>query len=335
MRNTKVNLKDWKTYIQLLCIVFILFILITEIATPIYEIVRSFTNGSLYDKKSLDDLIESTQNFHAGMLSLIFITLFISLIKKQVNVYTIAISLLFSFPISLYLIMDENIHPLFEEYGVFFFLKYSSFGVNPQYTRIVLFLTLFSIFTILMFFRKYRNLDRSFVWLISFVSITVIMLFHMAIPMGMLRYAKIERLETFKTETVFQPIERVCEKYKCIKETEDYFKENDEDIYNAKPALKNAIKTLNDPSFKYSHYVGTTGDFIGTRYVFYNCFKNQGEATCIIDNDALKLYGKYSKLWFGFLTGIAHSIWFFFGMGLLFLHKKRKVKKIFNPTNLV
>lgn len=311
--------------------IIVIILICADIVYPLISVIAGFFSKEIFLPKEMSTYADLIVNAHAKMLSLIVITLLMSLMFKKTTIITISASIIVAFFLNPYEFMDSVIHAFLLNIGLYNNLLINNIKeINPQYTRITIFSTLFFVFTILMFSKKYRNIDRSFIWLICFVSAVVIFLFHIAIPMGMLKYTKNERFEQFKIENSYKKQEELCSKYLCLTENSEELTSNNNLLLSN--SINRVINTMKDPSFKYKIWVGQNGDFIGTEYIFYICKKENNIVTCAIDSKAMKDYGKQSLIWFAFLTTFAQTVWFVFGIILLLIHKKHLTKRIFNPN---
>lgn len=321
----------------ILPIIFLFYISVIEVIPTIWLIIKSYFDGSFLKLSFLTEAVQDVMYVHASLMSSIFLILLFILFSRKINLFTFALLVFCGFYLPVYTFLDLDLHPFLFEHGFYNIINSNgSSQINPQYTRIFTFLISIAALTLIILFKKQRTIDRSFIWLISFVSIIVLFIFHIAIPMGMLKYTKLQRLGEF-TELMYQiPVKQFCSNRDCVLASDngvikqEYFNSGvDNNIYLSK--VSNIITYMSEnPSM--NQFVDYDGDFIGTKTTFYSCIKNDNSIFCAIDNQYMKHYGQYSQLWFAFLTLCAHYVWLFLGGGMLFLHKFRKVKKVFNPA---
>lgn len=145
--------------------------------------------------------------------------------------------------------------------------------------------------------------------------------------MGILKYTKNQRFAEFSNTVNSSSVEYLCSTFDCVTPDEEFkvfYVSNNFPNLNSEINTKLQFIAQNKTNF----ISGSMGDFIGTKYVFFACKKIDSQTKCIINNNPMKLYGVISKLWFSFLTSIAHCFWFFGGLFLLFLHKTKRIRKI-------
>lgn len=312
---------------------FILFFLIFEIIPVWINIVDLFLSKGLLDKKILLKATDDSIFIHSRLLNVGMLLTFVAIIKKKINVIDFGLILLVSFWTKMYELIDNSVHPYLIKVGFFDFLfKTNITELNPQYTRIIIFTLFFSILLLMVVFRKTRTMDRSFIFLISSSILITTFLFHMALPMGMLRYTKHEKMENFVSHAKENNDGYFCKKRSCIFLYDDFTEIDESFVGNRNLIEKNNDFILHSKEFFskkeneiYPIY-GISGDFIGTYSVFKVCLKKQYGYMCSFDDSLLKDYGYQSQLWFSFLTSVAHAFWIFFGILFLFLHKLKLMK---------
>lgn len=162
-------------------------------------------------------------------------------------------------------------------------------------------------------------------------------IFHLAIPMGVLKYAKEDRLNTYVENMIELPNEFFCKKKTCIFFNEKFEEKNEKfigqrDLANQFSGFVSYSKQFFEDKNNLEFPVyGSAGDFVGTNSIFHACLLKDKEFICAFDNEAMKNYGLISKTMFAFLVSIAHAVWIFGGIYLLSMHKNRSIKKLAYP----
>lgn len=318
-----------------LSLLIIVAIILFDVLPSWYYVVQSFFSGSIFDTKNLAYLSEHIVSVHSNFLTIGFLLTVWLILKKRLTLISFTLILLSSWTIGIYEFMDNVLHPLFMNMGIFSkFMRPGIPDLNPQYTRLTLFLLSTFILFILSFNKKTRTIDRSFVLLISGSMLITTFIFHLAIPMGMLKYAKQERLNTFVTNMAELPESYFCKNKTCMF-FNDKFEENKEKFFGDRDLASkfNSFTQYSKEFFSnkenliYPVY-GNAGDFIGEYSTFHACLYKNEKFMCAFDSNSMKNYGILAKVLFSFLTSIAHGVWIFGGLFLLSMHKNRSIRKL-------
>lgn len=325
--------------LQLVSLFFIVFVFFAEVLSPWFSVLKSFFESAFFEKNHLEYVMGESFSVHSKMLTFGFLLILTMIFKRTIGLLLFAIILFISFFTDLYHFMDETIHPLLFNTGIFStFVRNNVNGINPQYTRLTLFVIVSIILLVMVFLKKLRTIDRSFVVIISMSIMITTFIFHVAIPMGILKYAKKEHTERFIEEIYNLPTSYVCRNKTCLLYDEKFNEISEKFLGNRELAQQFAgfIDASKDfyshPENRINPIYGNSGNFTGVVSIFHICIykNNEGKDSyfCVIDDNAMKDYGKFSQLWFSFLTSVAHGVWLFGGMLLLALHKSRKIKKL-------
>ncbi len=324
----------WFVVAQLL----VLFYFISfKVAYPVNLTVYHFFNGSLFQLEILKTLSNNSFFIHSKMITLGFVLLVILLFKRNLTLFQFTLTVVAVFLSPIYEWIDIYGHETIFNMGIYNpIMREGATQVNPQYTRIVLFLLAFIALTVLVLIKKTRTMDRAFMFLIAGSMIITTFLFHVAIPMGTLKLSKDEKIKAFYTELIEVPIGYACRNKNCYvldlqfkqeskKILLDSIKEEDQENFIAE-----AKKYFSNEKNKNYPYLKSVGNFIGTDTTFSACIfrAKENKFLCTFDNQQMVSQGLLAKIWFALLTAIAHFIWIFFGFGLLFLHKYRKIQKV-------
>lgn len=321
-----------------LSLVLIFGILLIDIIPSWFLIVYNFLNGLIFNEKTLTELTERVVSVHSNILTLGFLLTCFIIIKKRITLINFSVILFSSWFLGIYEVMDKSLHPLLMQTGIFSsFLRPGISELNPQYTRLLLFILATITLFILSYRKKTRTIDRSFILLINLSMIITTFIFHLAIPMGILKYAKEDRLNTYVENMIELPSEYFCKHKTCMFFNEKFEEEKEKFIGERNLSnqfigfidySKNFFKDKNNLEFP---VYGSAGDFVGTNSIFHACLLKEKQFLCAFDNNAMKNYGLISKAMFAFLLSIAHGIWIFGGLYLLSMHKNRNIKKIAYP----
>jgi hypothetical protein len=318
-----------------LSLALILGILFLDILPSWFLVIKSFFNGTIFQENVLNDLADRIVSVHANLLTLGFILTTFLIFRKRLTLINFGIIITASWLLGIYEFMDNTLHPLLMKTGIFsHFMRPGISGLNPQYTRLTLFLISTFILLLISFRGKTRTIDRSFVTLISLSMVVTTFLFHLAIPMGILKYTREERMNTYVDNMRELPNDIFCKNKTCMFFDEKFVEKNDKfigdreftkqftDMMNYSKEYFSNKENLNNPVY------GSSGDFIGVVSVFFSCQHKNNEFICAFDNKSMKSYGLISKTLFAFLVSIAHGVWIFGGLFLLSLHKNRGVRKM-------
>ncbi len=308
-----------------------------KIAYPVNLTVYHFFNGSLFQMEVLKDLSNTSFLIHSKMITLGFVLLLILLFKKSLNLIQFTLTVIAVFLLPIYEWIDIYGHETVFNLGVYnSIMREGATQVNPQYTRIVLFILGFIALFVMVLMKKTRTMDRVFMFLIAGSMIVTTFFFHIAIPMGTLKLSKDEKIKSFYTELIEVPIGYACRNKNCYvfdlqfkqeskKILLNSIKEEDQDVF-----ISEAKKYFSNDKNKNYPYLKSVGNFVGTDTTFSACIfrAKENKFLCTFDNQQMISQGFLAKIWFALLTAIAHFFWIFFGFGLLFLHKYYKIQKI-------
>ncbi len=325
--------------IKWFCLTLIIGVVLIDILPSWFNTIYGFINGAVFNDKKLSSLADNIVSVHAKLLTLGFLLAVFIVVKKRITLINFSVILFISWFLGLYEFMDKYVHPLLMNTGIFSsFLRSGATELNPQYTRLTLFLLATIILFVLSYRNKTRTIDRSFILLINLSMVVTTFIFHLAIPMGLLKYTKEERLNTYVTNAQELPVEFFCKNKTCIF-FDEKFEEKTEKFIGNREMSEQYSGFVNYSKEFFSHnenlvypVYGNAGDFVGSTSTFQLCLFKDKEFICAFDNNSMKNYGTLSKAIFAFLVSIAHGIWIFGGLLLLAMHKTRAIKKIAYPN---
>ena len=246
------------------------------------------------------------------------------------------------FIIPVYELMDSYLHPFLFNTGIYnFLLRKNQTILNPQYTKIILYIILLSVLGIMVIYKKTRTLDRLIMFFMGSSVLVTLILFHTAIPSGFFVLAKNQAVKEVLNQLNTVSAQEMCKNNNCFvldknnKSTSltgnDYsnYKTYDWFILNAKKDLESspsqtvAIQAVGDFSNQRFDYI-----IMAIKKVEINKVEN---FLVFADENKMKPYSRQSEIWFSFLTTAAHSIWIFGSLLLIFFHKYRFKKKLIAP----
>jgi hypothetical protein len=327
--------------LHIFCFIIISKVLFIDVFPAWYDVFSAFFSGKLNDYDVLFGVNDGAVSIHSKLITLSFVLMIVVLIKRNLSLVGFTVALIISFELDLYEFLDQSVHPFLMNLGVFDSFKRPGINeVNPQYTRLFLFVSVAIVLFVTSCWKKTRTLDRSFVTIISWSVIITSFLFHMAIPMSMLKYAKNDRMSSFVEQIVELPSNYFCKNKTCLF-FDKSFNEKKELFVGDKELAKQfsgfidwSKEFYSLPENRQQRLHGNSGNFVGVISIFHACiYTDVGEMLCAIDDNSMKNYGRLAQLWFAFLTSMAHGIWIFVGVLLLSLHKSRKIKYLVGERN--
>lgn len=326
--------------IQGISLFFIIYYAIVSLSMILSSTIVSMSNE--YNQYNI--MIESLSSVFYTHSSLIMVPLFLMfflLFSKKLTLFYVGLSFVLSFGFNSYHFLDETIHPVLTSFGIYnSLLRDNQTILNPQYSKLILYILLILIMFTLSLIKKTRTLDRIFILLIALSVLLTTVIFHFALPMGMFKYIKNREEITLMENVKKLELKQVCDKKNCFIINQD--KEIIENINNSDEVLLEKYNyyidyVLSDdrdvPNDKKGFYRASLGDFRGLRFdyiitVVTPLFDESSLYYLVVmDKDVLKGYSRQSEIWFSYLTSVAHFIWIFGGVFLLFLHKRRFLKK--------
>ncbi len=288
-------------YVFILC-----WFLFFELINPISKVLFAHFNGELNNNlKYFSDLAFQS---HEKMLTLSFVLLLYVFLKKTISFFEFFLLNIIVFFGGIYEFLDKYVHPLLFKIGIFnSILREGATEINPQYTRILLFIVFYIGLLVLIFIKQKRSIDRTFVFLISSSVLITTFLFHISIPMSFLSFYKHEKIYLVMSEAKYAERNYFCNNKICSEVSMEDFNKNER-----------------------QEYIKTSGNFIGTESVIEGCILREHENIyiCFVDSKSLFSMGYLSKTWFAFLTAVAHGFWIYFGFLFLFLHKRKIIRKL-------
>lgn len=298
-------------------------------------VIEGSFNKDLYRYDSLLEILSSIFTVHSGLLIVplwLMLTLFF---KRNLRLYNFSIALCLSFFINSYELLDKHLHPFLESLHIYdYFLREGQVVLNPQFTKILLYIVSIIIMFFICLDKKKRTMDRVFILLISLSVIMTTIIFHITIPMGYFKFIKNEQqillVNNFKSSAHLKDF---CIKKDCLSlnktlEITNIISGTDFN-FNNHSYFKNRINKFFSDNNSNSIYSDSLGSFEGQKfdYILTAVMKDKDDYIVVMDDKVLKPYARQSEIWFCFLSSLAHFVWIYGGILLLFIHKKRFLKR--------
>lgn len=327
-----VVLREFIFWISMIIIIWSFFTTISGIS----YVMNADIHDRLYQYDDIVKALSEIFKIHSSILMAPIVLSCFMLFKKHMKIEYVAISLLLSFFVPIYQYSDQYLHPLLFSTHIYDFLMVKGQTVlNPQYTKILIYLILISILFVFALLKKTRSADRIFVLLIASAILVTTIVFHFALPMGMFKYTKYQLQQDIVNQMNTLPQDMYCEKRSCfildknlnmLKKTND----SNEELLSRYAYFTHGIKTYYEQTHSTQVFTTALGAFQGQMFDYViSAAKPVKEGYLIVmDENINKPYSRQSELWFSFLAAVAHGFWFFGGVGLLFLHKKRFFRKL-------
>jgi hypothetical protein len=291
----------------------------------------AFFSGGLLDGR-LDETAEMIISLHSDVMTSALLLVAVMIFRRSLSALGLAAALLGAFVFGVYDFMDNVIHPVIVGFGVYAHVPVGGglSSVNPQVTRMFAFLGLTLTLFVLCLTKKTRTRDRIFVLLIAGVVIVTTFLFHIALPMGTLRFEKDRVAVMLLKEARYMPLEAFCPERTCM-------------FFDAEFAEVVAKRIASDP-LPFSEFVEHSAEHVeaghSTKFVRSTSLKGATFAVdaclprhddrepatdymCFSDAHTLDGLGRTTAAWMGFLSSVAHATWLFGGTFVLFLHKRQ------------
>ena len=298
-------------------------------------VIEGAFNKELYQYDNLLEILSSIFTVHSGLLIVPIWLMLVLFFKRNLKLYHFSIALCLSFFISSYEILDNYLHPFLESLHIYdYFLREGQVVLNPQFTKILLYLICISIMLFLCLNKKKRTIDRVFILLISLSVIITTIIFHIAIPMGYFKFIKNEQqillINNLKSSVNFKDfcIQKDCLSLNKTLEITNIISGSNNN-FNNHSYFKNRINRFFSENDFDSIYSDSLGSFEGQKfdYILTAVMKNKDDYIVVMDDKVLKPYARQSEIWFCFLSSLAHFVWIYGGILLLFIHKKRFLKR--------
>lgn len=344
-------LKKSLNYLSLVIILYYAVVIIFSIFSSVHF---SITNIN-YDYNLLLESLSRVFYTHSGLIMVPLFLMVLNLFKKNIDIKSFAVAILLSLGIESYHYLDTVVHPFLFSLCIYdFLLRENQLVLNPQYTKLFLYLILIFTFFILCILKRTRSIDRIFILLISSSVLITTIIFHFAIPMGMFKYAKFQEEVNLLNKSYILNNEELCKDKHCFILNSDVsvdriFDNSDSHLLINYNYYMNGVINYDKSVENKITYHASLGDFRGLMFDYiitivkpikmttnlhlegYNGSNveaiNDFKYLIVMDDKVLKKYSRQSEIWFSFLSSVAHFIWIYGGMFLLLFHKRRFSKR--------
>lgn len=298
-------------------------------------VIESAFDKELYKYDNLLEVLSAIFIVHSGLLIVPLWLMLILFFKRSLKLYDFSIALSLSFFINSYELLDNYIHPFLESIHLYdYFLREGQVVINPQFTKIFLYIISIIIMFFLCFNKNKRTIDRCFILLISLSVMITTVIFHIAVPMGYFKFIKNEQEVLLSTtldkneNTKDICIDKDCLSLNKTLEITNILSGSDND-FNKHSYFKNRINRFFSNHNEKLIYSDSLGSFEGQKfdYILTAVKKNDNGYLVVMDSNTLQPYARQSEIWFCFLSSLAHFVWIYGGILLLFFHKKRFLKR--------
>lgn len=336
LKNKLKEFTDNSKYSQVVNFISLIIILWSAliIVGGIYAVMSNTIQDNIYNTTSLIFLQQKISRIHGSLLMVPLFIGMIMLFTKKIKIWHCAIGVICGFLLDSYQFFDHTLHPfLFSLHIYDFLLRNGQTILNPQYTKIFIFLLILTVILIQCFIKKYRSVDRIFTALMISSVLVTTLVFHFAIPMGMFKIAKKELEHALIEKVIFQDKKLLCEQRECfildnsLKIISKSQSANLDTFKNYSFFLPKVVPELNEKNRFFSI---SLGDFQGQGfdYIITVLERTDSKYFLIYDKKASNKVSRHSEIWFAFLSSIAHFIWVYGFLGLLFLHKQVMFRKL-------
>jgi hypothetical protein len=159
----------------------------------IYTVVNT---ASLYNYnvgEAFDAWLELHQIYYQGAIFLGFMALF------STSTWIFVGALIFGFLSQYFGFIDETLHRVFIDWGIYKMMGVPGFSSNPQYAKLLFYALAFLALGVKFLYKRTRTLKIAFVLLVMTVNILVVALNHKMLPSGFMRDLVIERMTYLKS----------------------------------------------------------------------------------------------------------------------------------------
>lgn len=298
----------------------------------LYELSQIFLLGDFSDNEwfssQLNLIVKVIQNEVFFLLLVLFFVRF--------NFFLLLAILPFAYFEQDYNFFAQQIHFGLLNWGVYDLISKNSQGISPEYPRIIFFLFVLVFFLVALFFKKFRDFKKIFIYLSGLSIFMTALLFHTMI---------IKEIDFYRMNTknvmgfVFNEvineneINKICQanKLECFV----YSLDQQEKIFideAISPSVLRLLAYMKEPflnNMKYKYY-GVAHDAGKSRLIGQVPFfllKNEHWALVATDGINHRNFLTLNQYVFAYLGLASHIVWFFGALFLIYFHDKRFRKK--------
>lgn len=283
------------------------------------------TGLKIYSQDILDvyeHWIELQQVYFIASLLLAFLILFSD---KFIKIY-FSISLLlayFSFSNDLF---DRHIHDFFTRSGFYNLIGFSTFSGNNQYAKLVPYVFILTLLTLLVtFVKSKRTFARFFIIILAGINLFTVFLNHKYFPEGILRNLVEFKIDEYKKfpgipSTEFKII---CERSGLVCRHVDNGKIifDNANSFQMTADLKNQMQQLRNNSASLIDGFNRDVSRLGTLFVRAN-LKKEGAYYEIYNIDFIKYYWQLNIAYFSMSTFVVSLFWYYLVFILIAVHER-------------
>lgn len=182
MKKLNLNKNKIFNYVNNVCLC-ALIISFCFIIYNVLQIIINISNNHFNSYENAYYLSNQSLYIHVIMITFPMLLLLISAFFKKINFIHIGLCLLFSFVFNVYELINE-IH-----YYINFLYPIKMQG-NSQYTRLIIYGLILLLFSYKFFIKKEKTIHRRFILIMNIAVLMTLSIFHILLPMGVLKYEK-------------------------------------------------------------------------------------------------------------------------------------------------
>jgi len=300
-----------------------------------FLVINYFRVGDLLNNYNLKLLFQDIVFVHSGLITSGFLLVLYALFKKKMMLIEFTLITLLGFFSGLYGYMDTVIHESLFNSGVYGFLMREGQSIlNPQYTRIFLYIAVLLLLFFVIILSKAYKLQRVFIFLIGASILSTTIIFHFAIPMGYFKFVRNNALYEMGYEIQNKEIKDICKQKNCVVFDSNWkvvFKDDEisEDFLEFYDPQIAPIRDMFD-KFGAKYYSNFLSNFRGNTFDYVPVIVVKGDNNFILitDESLTTGYSRISELVFVSITVVAHLFWYFLGFALYILHSGRKIYRL-------
>lgn len=282
----------------------------------IAEFLSTHFDGGLLDGR-LPRASEAIGSLHADIMTSVIVLVGVMIWRRTLTLGWFAIALSAAFIGGVYDLMDQILHALLSATGTYRFATGEGrLGLNPQYTRITVFVVASSLLSAISIRKSGRPLDRVFVLLIADAVAVTTFVFHLALPMGVLRFERGTLSEMLVEKAGYVPPDDFCASRSCV------FLDPSFGLIGGIPPTQTpppsrefvfwSIEALRGSEVSTRHVRSLS--FNGTSFAVEGCTtirepsRHGAGYMCFSDETILEGLAKTVAAWMAFLSSFAHSV---------------------------
>lgn len=298
--------------------------------------IKGVFNYTFYhhlDSEYQKEIVNKNLFTHTILLYTPIFLSFFAIIKKKIGLKEFTLAIIFSYLSNRFQVFDL-IHSYIQNSFIFDYIR--SKGrviINNQYTRIVFYISLILILFLQVLIKKTRTLSRIMVLMITTSCLITVVIFHIAVPMGVFKSVLDDKTEVQKYEIENLKKEDVCKFKKCYKITNNQVEiisknKKPENLKQYEFIINKGMYLINkEENYIFSESVNVNAGFLFD-YDIITMKKEGSSFFIIIDDLSMRKFSRESEIMFSFLAIVAHFVWIFGGLLLLEFHYYKLKKRM-------